>query len=89
MSMIGEAERKAQNRVIDLLSEHKTDAPGGLGWRYLGDWQKRIGNANIEEGLLRPWLLSRGYAPDIVTQAITRLIREAQSLHDLIIGRHY
>jgi len=27
MSKIGEAGRKAQNRVIDLLSAHKTDAP--------------------------------------------------------------
>ncbi|GHE02650.1 restriction endonuclease subunit R [Allgaiera indica] len=78
MSTIGEAERKAQNRVIELLSEHRTDAPGGLGWRYLGDWQKREGNANIEEDLLRPWLLSRGYAPEIVTQAITLLKREAR-----------
>ena len=78
MSKIGEAERKAQNRVIDLLSAHQTDTPGGLGWRYLGDWQKRDGNANIEEDLLRPWLLSRGYAPEIVTQAITLLNREAR-----------
>ncbi|QIE43288.1 HsdR family type I site-specific deoxyribonuclease (plasmid) [Rhodobacteraceae bacterium SC52] len=78
MSKIGEAERKAQNRVIDLLSAHQTDTPGGLGWRYLGDWQQREGNANIEEDLLRPWLLSRGYAPDIVTQAITLLKREAR-----------
>lgn len=78
MSTIGEAERKAQNRVIGLLSAHQTDAPGGLGWRYLGDWQKRTGNANIEEDLLRPWLLSRGYAPELVTQAITLLKREAR-----------
>lgn len=78
MSKIGEAERKAQNRVIDLLSDHKADTPGGLGWRYLGDWQKREGNANIEEELLRPWLHSRGYAPEIATQAITLLKREAR-----------
>ncbi|MCW3783218.1 type I restriction endonuclease subunit R [Defluviimonas salinarum] len=78
MSKIGEAERKAQNRVIDLLSGHRTGAPGGLGWRYLGDWQKREGNANIEEDLLRPWLISRGHAPEIVTQAITLLKREAR-----------
>lgn len=78
MSKIGEAERKAQNRVIDLLSAHQSDAPGGLGWRYLGDWQKRVGNANIEEDLLRTWLLSRNYSPEIVTQAITLLKREAR-----------
>lgn len=78
MSTIGEAERKAQNRVIDLLSGHQTAAPGGLGWRYLGDWQGRAGNANIEEDLLRPWLLARGHAPEIVAQAITLLRREAR-----------
>lgn len=78
MSMIGEAERHAQNRVIDLLSGHSTTAPGGLGWRYLGDWRKREGNANVEEDLLRPWLLSRGYAPELVSQAIARLKREAR-----------
>lgn len=78
MSKIGEAERKAQNRVIDLLCGNKSGTTGGLGWSYLGDWQKRIGNANIEEALLRAWLFSRGYAPEIVTQAITLLKREAR-----------
>ena len=78
MSMIGEAERKTQTRVITLLTGYSTDAPGGLGWRYLGDWQKREGNANIEEAYLRPWLLSRGYAPDIATKAIAELTRAAR-----------
>ncbi|MEW9298648.1 HsdR family type I site-specific deoxyribonuclease [Acetobacter oryzifermentans] len=78
MSTIGEAERKAQNRVIDLLCGDKSGNIGGLGWRYLDNWQKREGNANIETELLRPWLLKRGYAPDVVTQAIARLEREAR-----------
>ncbi|WP_299656602.1 type I restriction endonuclease subunit R [uncultured Jannaschia sp.] len=78
MSKIGEVERKAQNRVIDLLCGDKSGSVGGLGWRYLGDWQKREGNANIEEDLLRPWLLSRGYAPEVVTRAVALLKREAQ-----------
>ncbi len=76
--MIGEAERKAQNRIIALLCGDTSGATGGLGWRYLGDWQKRDGNANIEPDLLRKWLEGRGYAPDVVTQAITRLTREAR-----------
>ncbi|WP_417679448.1 type I restriction endonuclease subunit R [Roseibium sp.] len=74
MSTIGEAERKAQNRVIALLADKET----GLGWRYLGDWQKREGNANIEEEYLRPWLLARGYDPEIVSRAIALLKREAR-----------
>ncbi len=83
MSKIGEAERKAQNRVIDLLCGGKSGATGGLGWRYLGDWHKRPEktgkeNANIEPSLLRPWLEARGYAPEVITQAIARLEREAR-----------
>ncbi|WP_024350475.1 type I restriction endonuclease subunit R [Aurantimonas coralicida] len=78
MSKIGEAERNAQNRVIDLLCGDKSGTLGGLGWRYLGDWQKREGNANIEPSLLRPWLEARGYTPEVITQAITRLEREAR-----------
>ncbi len=78
MSTIGEAERKAQNRVVALLCGDKSGTPGGLGWRYLGDWKKCEGNANIEEELLRSWLLSRGYEPEIVTRAIALLKREAR-----------
>ncbi|CAN0158401.1 unnamed protein product, partial [Chrysoparadoxa australica] len=48
------------------------------GWRYLGDWQKRAGNSNIEEDLLRHWLLSRGHEAQIVSRAITLLKREAR-----------
>lgn len=78
MTTIGEPERATQNRIIALLSGHRTDAPDGLGWRYLGDWQKREGNTNIEESLLRPWLASRGYAPDVISKAIAELTRAAR-----------
>lgn len=78
MSTIGEAERKAQNRIIDLLSARRTEAPGGLGWRYIGDWKTRPNNANIEPEYLRPWLVSRGYAPEVAEQAITLFKRTAQ-----------
>jgi len=78
MSTIGEAERKAQNRVISLVCGDKSGNTGGLGWRYLGDWQKREGNANIEPDLLRSWLLKRNYVPEVVTQAIARLERESR-----------
>lgn len=78
MTTIGEPERATQNRIIALLSGHSTDAPDGLGWRYLGDWQKREVNANIEESLLRPWLTARGYAPDVISKAIAELTRAAR-----------
>ena len=36
------------------------------------------GNANIEPDLLRPWLLSRGHDPEVVTKAIAELQRAAR-----------
>ena len=58
---IGDPERATQNRMIAQLCGNTSGTVGGLGWRYLGDWQKREGNANIEPSLLRPWLLARGH----------------------------
>lgn len=77
MTTIGEPERATQTRIVALLSDHSTDTPGGLGWRYLGDWQKREGNANIEPDLLRPWL-ERRHPPEIAAKAIAELTRAAR-----------
>lgn len=76
--MIGEPERRTQDRLVALLSGHRTDGPGGLGWRYLGTWQRRGGAAPVEAALLRPWLLSRGHAPEVADRAIDRLARAAR-----------
>ncbi len=43
MSVIGKSERVTQNRVIKLFRDE-------LGYMYLGNWQDREGNDNIEEG---------------------------------------
>ncbi len=75
---IGDPERATQNRVIAQLCGDTTGKPGGLGWRYLGDWQQRNGNANIEPDLLLPWLLARGYDPEVISKAIAELQRAAR-----------
>ncbi|EAT58102.1 type I restriction endonuclease subunit R [Chlorobium ferrooxidans] len=72
MSIIGNAERETQNRVIDLFRDE-------LGYRYLGDWRDRQGNSNIEEGLLRAYLLKSGYTPVQITKAIHELRIEADN----------
>ena len=41
MSDVGQIERKAQDRVVKLFREQ-------LGYDYLGNWEYREGNANIE-----------------------------------------
>lgn len=38
---VGQVEKKTQQRVITLLSQH-------LDYTYLGDWTDRPGNSNIE-----------------------------------------
>jgi len=75
---IGQPERATQNRMIAQMCGDTSGKVGGLGWRYLGDWQKRGSNANIEPEYLRPWLLSRGYDKDVVTKAIAELQRAAR-----------
>ena len=75
---IGQPERATQNRMIAQMCGDTSGRVGGLGWRYLGDWQYRKGNANIEPDLLRPWLIARGYDADVVTKAIAELQRAAR-----------
>ena len=45
MSDVGQIERKAQNRVVKLFRDT-------LGYEYLGNWEYREGNSNIEVELL-------------------------------------
>lgn len=53
MSEIGQIERVTQNRVIQLFQKE-------LGYRYLGNWEKRENNSNVEEDILRKWLMKSG-----------------------------
>ncbi|MFW2356998.1 type I restriction endonuclease, partial [Hydrogenophaga sp.] len=69
MSLIGQAERVTQNRVVALFRDE-------LGYRYLGNWTDRD-NGNIEESLLGPWLTARGHTPAQISMALHRLRTEA------------
>ena len=71
MPDIGQIERKTQNRVIDLLRD-------SLGYEYLGEWQERNNNLNIEE-YLRNWLKEvPGYSEVLIEKAIFELNRIAK-----------
>ncbi|MEM7602914.1 MAG: HsdR family type I site-specific deoxyribonuclease, partial [Verrucomicrobiota bacterium] len=63
MSGIGKIERVTQNRVIKLFCEE-------LDYDYLGDWQDRPGNSNIEESYLTKHLTSAGYTAEQISRAL-------------------
>lgn len=81
MSKVGQKERATQNRVVSLLK-------GKLGYDYLGNWEDREGNSNIEEAYLRKFLQEKqGYSETLIGKAIYELRKVAEdqgsSLYDV------
>lgn len=70
MSNVGQIERKAQDRVVALFK--KT-----LGYDYLGEWEYREGNSNVEVELLAQNLRARGYRDNLISKAIDKLKSDA------------
>lgn len=66
------SERKTQNRVIDLFTNNSR--ADYLGYRYLGDWQKKEKNKCIETDLLKENLKKRGYTELASSLAIQKFI---------------
>ncbi|MHB8636735.1 MAG: type I restriction endonuclease subunit R [Fimbriimonadaceae bacterium] len=70
MSEVGKIERITQNRVVALFRDE-------LGYEYLGNWEEREGNSNVEEHLLTSFLAESGYSTDQISRALDKLRREA------------
>lgn len=68
MSSIGQIERATQNWLVQLFTKQ-------LQYRYLGNWEER-GGSNIEEGLLRSYLL-QNYNATLVDKAVYELTKTA------------
>ncbi len=67
---VGQIERHVQNRVVKLFQQ-------SLGYEYLGNWQDRPNNRNIEEEYLRAFLLRQRYSDDVITKALFELNKAA------------
>jgi type I restriction enzyme, R subunit len=69
-SDVGQLERKAQDRIVGLFRD-------SLRYEYLGDWETRLGNSNIEVELLVRNLRARGYDDKLINKAIDKLKKDA------------
>jgi type I restriction enzyme R subunit len=70
MSNVGQVERKTQDRVIALFRDR-------LEFDYLGDWEYRESNSNVETQLLEANLEARHYGAIQISKAVERLRRDA------------
>ncbi len=69
-SDIGQIERKTQDRVVALFRDR-------LNYQYLGNWEDREANSNIEEEYLQAYLARAGYGNTLIKKAIAALKKAA------------
>ena len=70
------SERQTQNRLVKLFTDPLH--PSWLGYRYLGNWEKRAGNSCIEVEALEDNLKNRGYSDFQIAEAIRQLQTAAE-----------
>ena len=66
MGKVGQRERLTQQRVVKFFQSE-------LGYRYLGNWEDRAQNQNVEQDILTGWLASRGYSTALINRALRQL----------------
>ena len=66
MSNVGQKERKTQKRIVAFFKNQ-------LKYDYLGDWQHRESNRNIETALLTEWLKTRNVPDALITRTLRKL----------------
>jgi type I restriction enzyme, R subunit len=78
-SKVGKLERETQNRVVALMQNE-------LQYRYLGNWEERDNNSDVEEEILKTWLLKH-YDQNLTSKAIYEFTKavndQSKSLYDV------
>lgn len=80
MSDIGQIERATQDRLIKFFTNE-------MGYRYLGNWEERKNNKNVEPEILSNFLKKSGYSTSLIKKALREIVIKAGSdtddLYDL------
>jgi len=77
MTTVGQVEKRTQERIIALFENQ-------LGYEYLGNWEEREGNSNIEEPLIKKYLIGRGYSNTLIARALDKLRLVANNYNDTL-----
>lgn len=80
MSTVGQKERATQDRVVRFFRDQ-------LKYDYLGNWEYREGNRNVETNLLSSWLKKRGVPEALIARTLRKLdmaaaLGEGKKLYD-------
>ncbi len=70
MNTVGDREIRTQERVVTFFQK-------ALGYTYLGTWQERQENSNIDTKLLTDWLSSRQHDDTLITKVLYELEKAA------------
>src|ERR1035437_6902556 len=80
MSAVGQAERHTQNRIVKLFRER-------LSYEYLGNWEDRLNNSNLEEKELRKYLTRKNVSETLINRTLDKLRGAANNYNrDLYIN---
>ena len=70
MSAVVQREIQTQRRVVAFFRN-------ALGYKYLGHWQDRSGNRNVERELVADWLKCQGHSDKIIDKVLFELNKAA------------
>ena len=70
MNTVGQREIQTQRRVVAFFRN-------ALDYGYLGRWEERIGNSNIEREQAAVWLMNQGRGEPIIAKVLDRLEKAA------------